>query len=77
MTSRRPWTCAGTVWASAMDRGYAAPIWMTFKQALELGGGLAFAKVTALGPRLRLRFTSFDRPAAAARDAALVASTPA
>ncbi|MCB1385163.1 MAG: DUF1738 domain-containing protein [Hyphomicrobiales bacterium] len=27
-----------TLWASAMDRGYAAPIWMTFKQALELGG---------------------------------------
>ena len=27
-----------TLWASAMERAYAAPIWMTFKQALELGG---------------------------------------
>ena len=27
-----------TLWASAMERGFAAPIWMTFKQALELGG---------------------------------------
>jgi antirestriction protein ArdC len=26
------------LWASAMERHYAAPIWMTFKQALELGG---------------------------------------
>ncbi|GAB4228020.1 MAG: zincin-like metallopeptidase domain-containing protein [Methyloligellaceae bacterium] len=27
-----------TLWCSAMERHYAAPIWMTFKQALELGG---------------------------------------
>ncbi|MCV0381739.1 zincin-like metallopeptidase domain-containing protein [Nitratireductor sp.] len=27
-----------TLWASAMERSFAAPIWMTFKQALELGG---------------------------------------
>jgi antirestriction protein ArdC len=27
-----------TLWASAMERAYAAPIWMTFRQALELGG---------------------------------------
>ncbi|SPH17922.1 DNA primase TraC [Defluviimonas aquaemixtae] len=27
-----------TLWASAMERGFAAPIWMTFKQARELGG---------------------------------------
>lgn len=26
------------LWMQAMERGYAAPIWMTFKQALELGG---------------------------------------
>lgn len=26
-----------TLWASAMERGFAAPIWMTFKQAQELG----------------------------------------
>jgi antirestriction protein ArdC len=25
------------LWATAMERGYNAPIWMTFKQALELG----------------------------------------
>jgi antirestriction protein ArdC len=25
------------LWMQAMDRGYSAPIWMTFKQALELG----------------------------------------
>ncbi|MDX1217366.1 DUF1738 domain-containing protein [Sinorhizobium medicae] len=27
-----------TLWSSAMNAHYAAPIWMTFKQALELGG---------------------------------------
>lgn len=27
-----------TLWASAMTGHYAAPIWMTFKQAIELGG---------------------------------------
>ena len=27
-----------TLWASSMERGFAAPIWMTFKQARELGG---------------------------------------
>jgi antirestriction protein ArdC len=26
------------LWGAAFERGYAAPIWMTFKQALELGG---------------------------------------
>ena len=26
------------LWASAMERGFAAPLWLTFKQALELGG---------------------------------------
>lgn len=25
------------LWAEAVERGYAAPVWMTFKQALELG----------------------------------------
>jgi antirestriction protein ArdC len=25
------------LWAEAMEKGYAAPIWMTFKQALDLG----------------------------------------
>lgn len=27
-----------TLWASAMNQGFAAPVWMTFHQALELGG---------------------------------------
>ena len=26
------------LWAAAVERGYAAPIWMTYKQAHELGG---------------------------------------
>lgn len=26
------------LWAAAMERGYAAPLWLTFKQAQELGG---------------------------------------
>lgn len=26
------------LWAEAMEKGYTAPIWMTFKQAQELGG---------------------------------------
>src|SRR5208282_5904760 len=26
------------LWGASVERGYAAPIWMTFKQALELGG---------------------------------------
>jgi antirestriction protein ArdC len=25
------------LWMEAMDNGYSAPVWMTFKQALELG----------------------------------------
>ena len=25
------------LWASAMEHGFSAPIWMTFKQALDLG----------------------------------------
>ncbi|RVH60067.1 DUF1738 domain-containing protein [Sinorhizobium meliloti] len=29
-----------TLWASAMTGHYAAPIWMTFKQAIELGGNV-------------------------------------
>ncbi|WP_199555262.1 ArdC family protein [Sandaracinobacteroides hominis] len=27
-----------TLWGSAMSQGFAAPVWMTFRQALELGG---------------------------------------
>ena len=28
----------GTLWASAMERDFAAPIWMTYRRAKELGG---------------------------------------
>ncbi len=28
------------LWGAALERGYGAPIWMTFKQALELGGAV-------------------------------------
>lgn len=27
-----------TLWATAMERGHAAPLWMTYRQAQELGG---------------------------------------
>jgi hypothetical protein len=39
--------------------------------ALELGGGMAFAKVTQAGPEARLRFTTWDQRSAIARDQAL------
>ncbi|MEI7997554.1 MAG: zincin-like metallopeptidase domain-containing protein [Methylococcaceae bacterium] len=28
------------LWIDAMEKGYTAPLWMTFKQALELGGSV-------------------------------------
>ena len=28
------------LWAEAVAHGYAAPIWMTFRQALDLGGAV-------------------------------------
>lgn len=28
------------LWGAAVNRGYAAPLWMTFRQALELGGAV-------------------------------------
>lgn len=28
------------LWMEAMDKGYSAPIWMTFKQTLELGANV-------------------------------------
>jgi antirestriction protein ArdC len=28
------------LWGTAVERGYGAPIWMTFRQALELGGAV-------------------------------------
>lgn len=39
----RPWLkpgntehAAGRMWSAAMEKGYAAPVWITFKQAREL-----------------------------------------
>src|SRR3546814_3411543 len=29
-----------SLWASAMRQGFASPYWLTFKQALELGGNV-------------------------------------
>lgn len=29
-----------TLWCSSMERGFSAPMWMTFKQALELGAAV-------------------------------------
>lgn len=29
-----------TLWCSSMERGFSAPMWMTFNQALELGGAV-------------------------------------
>jgi antirestriction protein ArdC len=28
------------LWSAAMEKGYAAPIWLTFRQALELGANV-------------------------------------
>ncbi|WP_407812971.1 ArdC-like ssDNA-binding domain-containing protein, partial [Staphylococcus aureus] len=28
------------LWSEQMSRGFASPMWMTFKQALELGGAV-------------------------------------
>jgi antirestriction protein ArdC len=48
----RPLRCTGEpyrginvmlLWSEAVARGYAAPIWMTFRQALALGGHAARA----------------------------------
>jgi len=29
-----------TLWIAALDHGYRAPVWMTFKQAIDLGGAV-------------------------------------
>ena len=35
------------LWMQAMAKGYAAPIWMTFKQAIDLGAASARARKAA------------------------------
>jgi antirestriction protein ArdC len=29
-----------TLWMASLAKGYSAPVWMTFKQAIDLGGGV-------------------------------------
>jgi antirestriction protein ArdC len=36
------------LWSAAMANGYAAPIWMTYRQALELGGTSARVRKAVL-----------------------------
>lgn len=36
------------LWGEAMDKGYTAPIWMTYKQAQELGGNVKKGEKSAL-----------------------------
>ena len=38
------------LWAEAMERGYTAPIWMTFRQALDLGAMCARVRKARLSP---------------------------
>ena len=36
------------LWSDAMEKGYTAPIWMTFKQAIELKAGVIKVRREAL-----------------------------
>lgn len=38
----------GMLWGEAVARGYAAPIWMTFKQAQELGAHVRKGEIGSL-----------------------------
>src|ERR1700761_7618460 len=29
-----------TLWIASLEKDYSAPVWMTFKQAIDLGGGV-------------------------------------
>jgi antirestriction protein ArdC len=62
------------LWMEAMERGYGAPIWMTFKQALELGAHVRMRKgistmLRGKGPdaRTRYRRKAADHPEATGR----------
>ena len=61
------------LWAAAMEKGYSCPLWLTYKQAAELGGQVrksekgslvvyadTFTKTGTDGraPRLKLQFLS-------------------
>ena len=45
-----------TLWMAAMAKGYSAPIWMTFKQAIDLGG--CVRKAAPINRRRALRAAS-------------------
>jgi len=51
------------LWSEAIARGYAAPIWMTFKQALELGGAVRKGETGSLVV-FASRFTKTETDAA-------------
>ena len=51
------------LWSEAIARGYAAPMWMTFKQALELGGAVRKGETGSMVV-FASRFTKADTDAA-------------
>jgi len=51
------------LWSEAIARGYAAPMWMTFKQALELGGAVRKGETGSLVV-FASRFTKTETDAA-------------
>ncbi|MBL8593226.1 MAG: DUF1738 domain-containing protein [Devosia sp.] len=51
------------LWSEAIARGYTAPIWMTFKQALELGGAVRKGETGSLVV-FASRFTKTETDAA-------------
>ena len=42
------------LWAEAVEKGFAAPVWMTFKQSLELGGHVRKGEKGSLGRLARV-----------------------
>jgi antirestriction protein ArdC len=42
------------LWASTMKQGFAAPIWMTYRQAQELGGQVRKGVVDTIAKALEL-----------------------
>ena len=51
------------LWSEAIARGYTAPIWMTFKQALELGGAVRKGETGSMVV-FASRFTKIETDAA-------------
>lgn len=40
------------LWSASVMKGHACPLWLTFKQALELGGNVRHHVATATNPLL-------------------------